>query len=85
MFDHNLAFGSDPPPEFWSYHIFRNDRAAMLALKTEMLPVMSAMIDDLSGLWTEVPDVWKEDCLIKLDEVDKILRRCFDESFWTEQ
>jgi hypothetical protein len=85
VFDHNLAFGSDAPEEFWKHHIFRNDRAAMSALKAGMLSPMSAIIDDLPGLWTGVPEVWRDGCLIGLNQVDKILRRCLDETFWMVQ
>ena len=84
VIDHNLAFGSDSPDEFWQRHIFRRDRPAMSALRPQMLPVMLGIIDVLPNLWRELPEEWTEQCIIRLDRVDEVLRRCFDDQFWAE-
>ena len=82
MIDHNLAFGSDTPAEFWHYHIFRDDRPGLTGLKAQKLPVMQRIIDDLPQFWSELPQEWTDVCNTELNQVDKILRRCLSDEFW---
>src|SRR5579884_4283955 len=85
VIDHNLAFGDDAPDQFWRYHIFRGDRAALAGLRAQNIATMNAMIEQLPGLWEQVPDLWRDSCLLRPDQVDTILRRCLDDGFWAER
>ena len=85
VIDHNLAFDPEPAEVFWTEHIFRDDRTALLdpALRATDLPIMETILVALAEIWAAMPDSWTEASTLTLTDVDRILRRCTTDEFWS--
>lgn len=83
VIDHNLAFDREPANWFWSHHIFRAERSALSDphQRSTDSTGMEAIIQQLPGFWSNMPDSWMEVSELTVAYVDMILRRCKADEF----